>query len=111
MTIYEARRDSQGLVLATVIDEEGAVSPLRHLVLHSPDGFEYGYGGSGPSDLARSIIGHHLGTDDPAPVVYQTFKWEFVARWDQGLSVHQITSEEIEAWMAQPDTKSILDSL
>lgn len=29
---------------------------LIHVVIHSPDGFECGYGGSGPSDLALSIL-------------------------------------------------------
>lgn len=31
--------------------------PLKHLVVHSPTGFEWGYGGSGPADLALSILG------------------------------------------------------
>jgi len=29
---------------------------LKHIVRHSPDGFQWGYGGSGPSDLALSIM-------------------------------------------------------
>lgn len=34
---------------------------LRHVVRHSPTGLEWGYGGSGPSDLARSILLEVLG--------------------------------------------------
>jgi len=30
--------------------------PLKHYVKHSPDGFEWGYGGSGPADLAYAIL-------------------------------------------------------
>lgn len=74
---------------------------VPHLVVHhSPDGFEWGYGGSGPSDLALNICeyymeivrqsGHDVG--DYVTVgkgdhcvrrktigVYQNFKWQFVA--------------------------------
>ena len=34
--------------------------PLRHVIFHSPTGFSWGYGGSGPADLALSILGDHL---------------------------------------------------
>lgn len=52
--------------------------PLRHLVHHSPTGIEWGYGGSGPSDLARSIVGDLLGRTDPNPAVYQQLKWDYL---------------------------------
>lgn len=41
------------------IDRE--VRELRHVVRHSPDGFEWGFGGSGPADLALSILADALG--------------------------------------------------
>jgi hypothetical protein len=34
----------------------GKSRPLRHMVLHSPSGFAWGYGGSGPADLALSLL-------------------------------------------------------
>lgn len=34
--------------------------PLYHLSLHSPEGFNWGYGGSGPADLALAILADHL---------------------------------------------------
>lgn len=37
--------------------------PVPHVKWHSPAGFEFGYGGSGPADLALSILAHHLGLD------------------------------------------------
>lgn len=37
--------------------------PLPHHVKHSPDGFEWGYGGSGPSELARCLLIDALGVD------------------------------------------------
>lgn len=58
------------------------VEPLKHLVRHSPDGYNWGYGGSGPSDLARSIIGDTMGTDSPPAHVYQQFKGKVIASFD-----------------------------
>jgi len=36
---------------------------LPHHVRHSPDGFSWGYGGSGPADLARCILIDALGNE------------------------------------------------
>lgn len=35
--------------------------PLEHVCLYSPDGFNWGYSGSGPADLALSILCHAEG--------------------------------------------------
>lgn len=49
----------------------------RSIYRHSPTGFEFGYGGSGPSDLALNIC--RMFTDaSTADKIYQTFKWEFL---------------------------------
>lgn len=42
---------------------------------HSLDGFSWGYGGSGPSQLALAIMLHITGKPDR----YQDFKWRFIA--------------------------------
>jgi hypothetical protein len=39
----------------------GVESPLRHVVRHSPTGFSWSYGGSGPADLALSLLVDALG--------------------------------------------------
>lgn len=53
---------------------------------HSPDGFEWGYGGSGPSQLALAILHDYflnvLDLPDPgnrALLNYQNFKEHFIA--------------------------------
>jgi len=53
---------------------------------HSPDGFEWGYGGSGPAQLALALlleyfdhVGQPAGTDW-ALNLYQTFKFRVVGR-------------------------------
>ena len=69
--------------------------PLTHHIYHSPDGFNWGYGGSGPADLARSILWDFIGAE-PTPGLYQDFKFHFVSGWKD---VWEITSEEIQNWM------------
>jgi hypothetical protein len=39
------------------------IGPLAHIVRHSPTGMTWGYGGSGPADLARSLLIDALGDD------------------------------------------------
>ena len=44
---------------------------------HSPDGFEFGYGGSGPAQLALAILMDYTGKI-PTTRVYQAFKFKFI---------------------------------
>lgn len=48
---------------------------------HSPDGWNWGYGGSGPAQSALAICLHIFGNRHVAEVLYQRFKEQFVARW------------------------------
>ena len=76
--------------------------PLAHVIRHSPDGFEYGYGGSGPADLARSILIDVFGlhsAPDRLPISYQAFKWRFVATADRDASSLEISGAAIAAWV------------
>lgn len=52
---------------------------LPHIVRHSPDGFNWGYGGSGAADTALSILTDFLGDQDQAEKFHQDFKWTFIA--------------------------------
>jgi hypothetical protein len=74
-----ARRD--GLVGVTVTDEQGTrlLEPRLDLVNHSPNGFEWGYGGSGPAQLALAICADLLDDDERADRVHQDFKWRMIA--------------------------------
>ena len=53
---------------------------VHHVVYHSPDGMQVGYGGSGPADCARSILAH-VADKETADKLYQRFKWEVVSKW------------------------------
>lgn len=61
---------------------------------HSPDGFQCGYGGSGPAQAALAIL--LFKTDkELAQKHYQAFKWEFVALW----KADTIYELDISAWV------------
>ena len=63
----------------TVTVDGQRLNPRRDLWNHSPNGFEWGYGGSGPAQLALAILADHLGDDQEALNFYQRFKWAIIA--------------------------------
>lgn len=82
-------------------------------IWHSPDGFEWGHGGSGPADLALNILNAFVppGSDDFEPVrmpiegkasrtavdLHQQFKWEFLAKLPKDGGV--IEADKIMRWI------------
>jgi hypothetical protein len=56
------------------------VRPLRHLEIHSPDGFSWGYLGSGPTDLAAALLADATGDSYLAVEMHQLFKSDVVAK-------------------------------
>lgn len=55
---------------------------------HSPDGFNWGYGGSGPSQLALAILLETTKDLSLSKMFYQDFKWEFIANGDHNLCIN-----------------------
>jgi len=66
----------------------------KHIVKHSPTGMSWGYGGSGPADLALSLLAEVVGTAE-AEKYYQYFKWEVVAGFKDGW---RVSKEQIKEW-------------
>lgn len=104
ITIYHGWRDEESNhVLANH-------RTLRHVIYHSPSGFEWGYGGSGPADLALSILAHYFkekylttayfkkfhSRPSQAWEYHQRFKWDFVATWNDNWT---ISTDEITTWL------------
>jgi len=77
------------------IDRVIETKPLEHKVYHSPTGFNWGYGGSGPADLARSILFDYLGCE-PIPKIYQKFKMDFIAKYEKNWVIE---GETIADWL------------
>lgn len=68
----------------------------KRICYHSPDGFEWGYGGSGPSDFALNILSIYVG-GEKALKLHQQFKQDFVAKLPkQGGTIKK---EDILKWI------------
>jgi len=50
-----------------VYAEDRPAYKLRHMIVHSPSGMAWGFGGSGPADLGLSILADHLSEADAIP--------------------------------------------
>jgi len=118
--VYVGRRVANAAVV--VIEEPDVrglgkpLDPRFDLRSHSPTGFEWGYGGSGPSQLALAILADHFGHqpnldeakrvrdwiskyetgDELALMLYQGFKGDFIT----GIETDhwEITSQQIRLW-------------
>lgn len=70
----------------------------RFEIRHSPDGFQWGYSGSGPTELARAILLAVIPRDDRVrhPRCYRTFRDRFISR----IKADEFTldSKEVEEW-------------
>ncbi|OZC01498.1 hypothetical protein BSZ36_17310 [Rubricoccus marinus] len=92
--------DAEDIVLWRTLEGEAHVS-VPHVARHSPTGFEWGYGGSGPADLARSILLALL--DEPtADALYQRFKQDVVTTVPEAGGV--LRAADIRAWVEHART-------
>jgi hypothetical protein len=110
---HDGHRKVRVIVMVGSEDEgtTGYLYEMTHWPFHSPTGFEYGYGGSGPAELARCILidfygivptsrpGSTLYENADLPVSYQAFKEDFIA--GKSGSMFDITGEEIASWAAR----------
>jgi hypothetical protein len=92
---YEGRRTADGAVVTV---NGKTLDPRFDLRNHSPDGFHWGYGGSGPAQLALAIAADYFG-DEVGESIYQDLKWALIApiqsdKWT-------LASQEIRAWHAK----------
>ena len=91
MKTYEGKREGSA-ILVTVDGEP--LNPRFDLKRHSPSGFEWSYGGSGPAQLALAILADHLENDGLAEEFHQRFKWAIVANLPHSGWI--LTSDEID---------------
>jgi hypothetical protein len=115
--IYRGKRLEDGVdvsVLVIDIRNRKRVRPLRHIPFHSPDGFAWGYQGSGPADLALAMLVDYLRERPPrtgwlageqfsrwtvgsrAFTLHQDFKREVVAQFGDDW---ELSGLHLEAWL------------
>ena len=97
---------------------------LQIVTYHSPDGIEWGYPGSGPTDLALSILTDYFGETpelvlgalrslwsprSKAATLHQQFKDQFIA--NEQRDEWQIRADVIEVWLASPSNRACLERL
>jgi hypothetical protein len=63
---------------------------------HSPDGFQWGYGGSGPAQLALAILLDVTGDEALSVRLHQDFKRDKIAQLDDSFV---LTEAEIQTWL------------
>lgn len=79
--LYFGQRDGDGRCVVVVADggERFPLDPRLDIRCHSPSGYEWGYGGSGPAQLALALLCHALASVNLAEGCYQEFKREVIA--------------------------------
>lgn len=71
---------------------------LVHRGVHSAEGFAWGYAGSGPADLAHSILSIETG-EDIGPELYLRFRDDVIARLPHRTHF-RLTAGEIREWLS-----------
>jgi len=111
---YVGYRQSGQAIVEKRPDQE-RLTPERSLALvnHSPSGFEWGYGGSGPAQLALALLLDY--TDDEAFALdhYQAFKTEVVSQLDCAGSGERwrLTGPEIDAVLHETPGEPVAPSI
>lgn len=81
------------------------LNPRLDLYNHSPTGFEWGYGGSGPAQLALAILADHTDDSEKTLRYYQDFKFKVIGRLNE--DKWTLTSQEVEKAFCEIQTKTI----
>ena|SRR5271157_207487 len=96
-----------------IVDHDGQIiDPAVSLKVmnHSPDGFSWGYPGSGPAQLALGILLVHLNGDkERALSLYHDFKFRVIARlpMDEDFT---LTDEQVESAISEIDVNRMKNS-
>lgn len=104
MKVYRGlpERTKKGGFIVTVSESEQtkvlSPGPSQKLSNHSPDGFNWGYGGSGPAQLALALLLDVTGDMNIALRYHQNFKWQVVATWAQA-QPWGYSEDQVRAWL------------
>lgn len=107
-----------GIVLQRDADNTVSTNVPHLATHHSPTGFEYGYMGSGPADLALNIVEAVLKAEQytgtrSAPLwdgrtvfqasyrIHQVFKSVFIAPLSREVETHIIPYERVKTWIIE----------
>lgn len=92
------RGDSAEVFVEETVDGMVKRKKLLHVGSHSPTGLEWGYAGSGPADLANSILSDALDRrKGVSPRMYQKFKFDIVSGLDR--AGFRLSAETVQDWI------------
>ena len=105
-----AARENGGPLFQVNLNEQGrpvvlldGVPLRRRYVMHSHDGFEFGYGGSGPADLALNILALVIPVKEATrDGLYHDFKFAFIEPARAGT---ELPLAVVRRWVADQYTK------
>ena len=108
---YKTKQNEEriGALRVSIIHNSGNTEILNNMGYHSPDGFQIGYAGSGPADLAYSILTDYMIRSNNIDLVdipgrveiyHQLFKNDFIVEAKESLS---IDSNTIKLWLDVQD--------
>lgn len=99
--VYVGRRTAEGCVVGVRRGRHMRPLPPRNDVWnHSPTGFEWGYGGSGPAQLALAILCDATGDVVVAAILHQAYTSAVVACLPA--AGWEIPWSEVADWIAGP---------
>lgn len=91
--IYKGNKDTREVLVISL--KGNYLLPLYlDFCYHSPTGFNWGYGGSGPAQLAFAILYDYFDNKEIAYNNYQQFKWEVIAKLNQSQNFN-LTDKDI----------------
>ncbi|MYE58558.1 MAG: hypothetical protein F4X35_03080 [Alphaproteobacteria bacterium] len=96
---YHGRRGDDGAAVSRPDGSALPLDPSLALRRHSPTGFDWGYGGSGPAQLALALLLDVSGNAGRALDLYQLFKVEVVALLPR--EGWLLDAAELRAWLAR----------
>ncbi len=115
MKIYQGTINNGKAYVTVQTSEAADPVPLKHLVKHTPMGFNWGVnGGSGASDLAWSILIDLLGGEsvDFIEFIYQKFKKEIIfnledTEWSLSSDIIQESIKDYKQWFDSEYEKKV----
>jgi len=93
--------DQRGRPVVEVVYSTHSERVIQRYVRHSPDGFEFGYGGSGPGDCALNVLALFVGVKNATERgLYHDFKFRFIAPLDQDEG-GSVSAADVRTWIAE----------
>lgn len=112
---YKAEKKEIGPIDVFITYEDKPAKILQNHGYHSPDGFQMGYAGSGPADLAYSILADYMieiamptgvisltEIKHKVEILHQQFKNDFIV---DAKEILEIDSELIGQWIEKQKEK------